>query len=401
MGWLAADGYPSKVRDDETIWAGRRAVVAVVFAFALASCGSSLVESVTENRQRAEMHGQQSSPRSPSISALTVSNDLPPGTLHGDASRPVIAEPASTEPVIVTPDHEVNSSPVAAAASWSTGIVVATPVPTFSVPSVAWPIDRVVFLGDSLTSDARSVAGGRSNDIVPLIEQHVHEIAVLSGVKVINRSVPGLATLYAIDPDANPERSTLAGQLPHALRGGRDASTLLVIPVSGSDLGASEGRRPDVVIDEVIAELERVYDGLVADGVQVVFVPAFGVNDAMYDDIRNGLAADRPKHHLNERVEQLNRGLLRSSLPVLVAGFDGLGSHDPGGAKSEYFAAYDHRPDPWPDDGIHPNREGERLFASVVGPALVELLTDALLIDANDRFSTTYPTVEADQSKAV
>lgn len=242
---------------------------------------------------------------------------------------------------------------------------------------VTWPVERVVFVGDSLTSDARTVAGGRVNDIVPLVGDYVNSAAALSDVSVINRSIPGLATLYAINPGANPGRDTLAAQIPYALHGGQGASILLVIPVSSSDLSVSEGRQTDDVIEEVVTELERVHRELVADSVQVVFVPAFGVNDMMYDDIRNGLGAVRPQHHLNARVEQLNQRLLQSSLPMLVADFAGLGSHGPGGAEAKYFLGYDSRSDPWPDDGIHPNKEGERLFASVVGHALMELLIDA------------------------
>lgn len=341
-------------------------------AAGLVACGSPVLLSSDADRQPSAVHIPRETTASPSITALPVAADLSSTTLPSVdvVERTSVAAPVPADTAIV--------ASISAAASWAPAIVVAIPTPAFTAPSATWPVDRVVFVGDSLTFDARVVGGGRPNDIVSLVQEFVHQVAALSDVKIINRSIPGLATLYAINPEANPGRDTLAEQIPHALRGGQRESILLVIPVSSSDLNVSEDRITRDVIDEVVDELERVHHELVAASVQVVFVPAFGVNDAMYDDVRNGLAADRPEHHLNARVEQLNQRLLQSPLPMLVADFDGLGSHDPGGAKSEFFVGYDDRFDPWPDDGIHPNREGERLFASVVGPALVELLTNAV-----------------------
>lgn len=363
-------GYPLDVRCRTTIRTPARVNAlsrVAALAVGLAACGAPVLDSSTERVEPTDTVRLPSAAPTSLVVVPSLGAEIP----SASASAPEPASEPGTRNSAVAPDTFASSL---------TGVVLPI-APLFSRPSLSGPVDRVVFVGDSLMFDGRSVAGGRPNDVVPHISDHIESVADLAGTRIVNRSIPGLATLYAIDPDVSHGRDTLAEQLPHALRGqGRD-SVLLVIPVSSSDLIVTEDRRRDDVIDEVITELERLRDELVADSQQVVFVPARGVNDAMYDDIRNGLKSNRREHHLNARIERLNQRLLRSSLPMLVADLAGLGSHGPEGAESRYFVGYDDRPDPWPDDGIHPNQEGERLYASVVGSALVELLTAAVEVE--------------------
>ena len=64
-------------------------------------------------------------------------------------------------------------------------------------------------------------------------------------------------------------------------------------------------------------------------------------------------------------ITRLNRAVVASGLPVLFERFAGDDIDGRTGTDATWFTDFDPT-DRWPDDGQHPNREGERLIADNV-----------------------------------
>lgn len=320
----------------------------------------------------------------------------PPTTVVEAPDRAPDTEPSPTdavrEPADRTPDPTDGVEAVAGPAVGS--VSTAPPVEDASGATLGdrdvatssvldRPIERIVVVGDSVVFDARDRPGGRPNDIVPLIEARLAGEPDLAHVDVENLALPGLATKYAINDKIDPTRDTLGEYLPMVFDAEADGSTLLIVAVSSIDLNVMEAQPVDDLVVDLVGELSRLHDLAAVHDMPVAFVPVFGVHDSMYDDVRNGLSADRPEHHLGARVERLNEELRASGLPMLVTGFAGLDSDGVNGADAKFFVDYDAVLGNWPDDGVHPNHLGEALYADVVGTALIELLRSAPATDGS------------------
>ena len=100
-----------------------------------------------------------------------------------------------------------------------------------------------------------------------------------------------------------------------------------------------------------------------------LFVPSFGVNGPLYNTFR-ALFAPLRDYHLEARVAEYNRLLAASGLPLLLSRFAQLDMNGDGNADRQHFTSYS-GPGGWPDDGVHPNQSGERIFANSLADAVV------------------------------
>jgi hypothetical protein len=77
-----------------------------------------------------------------------------------------------------------------------------------------------------------------------------------------------------------------------------------------------------------------------------------------------------PPYPINDRIGAYNALLAGSDLPMLMRRFAGLdGDHD-GDTDHRYFVDHD-VPSGAPDDGVHPNDLGERVYALNLARALI------------------------------
>lgn len=144
---------------------------------------------------------------------------------------------------------------------------------------------------------------------------------------------------------------------------------MVIIAVSSIDLNA----HPDVPVAElgssIISELDRVSRRLADRGVRTVFVPVFGANSELFNQLKNVLQPTFRDYMLNARIEQLNELLVASELPLLFERFRQLDVDGDGSADRAYFVGR-HGPGEF-EDGVHPNALGQRLYAANLIDALV------------------------------
>jgi lysophospholipase L1-like esterase len=221
---------------------------------------------------------------------------------------------------------------------------------------------HIVVVGDSILY-SHLAAGARPNQIVPLA------LAALDsryrGTSVINLSFPGLSTLHAIAPQA----TTLRPYLTKMLDAGGPSPDVVVVAVSSIDINLFPDTAVTSLAPALVKELRAIENMLAARGIDTVFVPAFGINGDMYNDLRSRFAPFRD-YRFDERVNEFNELLRTSGLPMLFHRFALLDQDDDGNADRRYFVGNDSL-GKWPDDGIHPNVLGERVFGDNLANGLI------------------------------
>jgi lysophospholipase L1-like esterase len=239
------------------------------------------------------------------------------------------------------------------------------------------PVRNIMLIGDSVVFD-HGLAGGRSNSIVPLVSDVVHRR--FPEVTIDNRAARGLSTLHAINPASptlRPYLSTLLDDTP-------DPPDLILIAVSAIDLNLF----PDVPVatlsPPLIAELDSVRDLVEAHGVQVAFLPAFGASETMYERYRSLSGTAVPPYPINHRIDSFNDLLAGSDLPLLFRRFAGFDSDHDGDTDERFFVGHDVPESGSPDDGVHPNGLGERIYADNLARALITPLERRMTRFARD-----------------
>lgn len=224
---------------------------------------------------------------------------------------------------------------------------------------------RIVVVGDSILC-SQLPPGTRTNQIVPLT------LAALDsrspGTTVSNRSLPGLSTLHLFDQRA----TTVRQHLTRILDTGDPSPDVVVVAVSSIDINLF----PDIPVTSLapalVNELRAIETMLAARGIDTVFVPAFGINSDLYNDLRSRSAPFRD-YRFDERVNTFNELLRTSGLPMLFHRFARLDQNSDGNADRRYFIGFDSLGE-WPDDGIHPNALGERVFGDNLANGLIAAL---------------------------
>lgn len=221
---------------------------------------------------------------------------------------------------------------------------------------------RIVVVGDSILF-TRLGPGSRPNEIVPLVADALG--SRFPEMSVRNLAVPGLSTLYSI----HPQGTTLRPYLVNLLQAPGPAPHVVVIAVSSIDINLLADVAVADIASAVVRELREIEHFLRTRGIVAVFAPAFGINGALYNDLRS-LSAPFVDYRFGERVATFNEFLSNSGLPLLFQRFERLDEDDDSNADRRYFLANDSGGQ-WPDDGIHPNALGERVFGDNLANGLV------------------------------
>ena len=221
---------------------------------------------------------------------------------------------------------------------------------------------RIAVVGDSIVF-SRLGTDARVTAIVPLAQTPLE--GRVPGISVNNLSVPGLSTLHTIDPRA----TTLRPYLTRVLDAPGPRPDVVVVAVSSIDINLFPDVRVALLAPALLDELRAVERMLAMRGVDAVFLPAFRINDGLYNELRARSSPFRD-YGFGRRVDEFNSILRASGLPLLFDRFAGLDRNDDGNADRGFFVGYDQRGE-WPDDGIHPNALGERVFADNLADGLV------------------------------
>jgi lysophospholipase L1-like esterase len=238
-------------------------------------------------------------------------------------------------------------------------------------PSLTGRIDDIAILGDSLFFEELPPVV-RVNTVIPLIRSTLHNALGDRNIRVRNLSRPGLAIKYPVR--SGPfEFISLSEWIPMIFDDPSDYPDLVVIPATGIDLNLKHSVPVDSIVPELVDEMGRIVAELRALGMQVVIVPAFGVNDAMYDALISAATGSDLHHNTNSRINALNAALGGSGLPMLFTRYRGLDLDADGDVDEANFV--DFGSGVYPDDGIHSNTTGERVIAVHVARALVEALS--------------------------
>lgn len=229
-------------------------------------------------------------------------------------------------------------------------------------PGLAGDTGRIVVVGDSILF-TRLQPGQRQNMIVPMAGRAVgHHVP---GVRIRNLSFPGLSTLHRIDPLGD----TLRPYLTKMLAAPGSPPDAVVIAISSIDINLFPERSVRSLAPELIRELQAVERLLGSHGITTVFLPPFGINGDMYNELRRLIGPFRD-YRFDERVNRYTELLVESDLPMLFERFTGLDRNGDGNADRRLFV----NNDPlgiWPDDGIHPNALGEWVYGNNLANGLV------------------------------
>ncbi len=139
---------------------------------------------------------------------------------------------------------------------------------------------RIVVVGDSILF-SRLTPGTRTNQIVPLTLAALNSRS--PGTTVSNHSLPALSTLHLFDQRA----TTVRRHLTKILGTGDPSPDVVVVAVSSIDINLF----PDIPVTSLapalMNELRAIETMLAARGIDTVFVPAFGINSDLYNDLRS------------------------------------------------------------------------------------------------------------------
>jgi lysophospholipase L1-like esterase len=240
----------------------------------------------------------------------------------------------------------------------------------FAPPVLTGPINRIALLGDSLFFEELPPVV-RVNSIVPFIRTELRTQLANPAIEVRNLARPGLAIKYPLRT-GRFQFISLSEWIPQVFNDPATYPDLVVIAATGIDLNIKKTTPVDDIVPELVEEMRRVVEQLRRLGMQVVVVPAFGVNDTMYDFLKSVSKGFEVRCETNARVNALNTALSLSDVPMLYAGYRDTDLDFDGDVDEANFVGFS--PGRFPDDGIHTNATGERLIASQIAGALVDAI---------------------------
>lgn len=234
-------------------------------------------------------------------------------------------------------------------------------------------ITSVGFLGDSLVADLTAI-GGRDNQVVPQIAEQLIGDDELAVERVENLALPGQSVVTDLGL-LSPDTATIRPYVEQTLVARPGLIDLAVVAISSSDINLNASlAQPDttpVLAAAMLRELSGVETLFRDAGVEVVFLPIFGINDTVFSNLRCALATSCPTGP-DAQIESINTLLWESELPMLFESFDQLDQDGDGRTDRTWFDDVDPR---FPDDGVHPNAEGQTLYSTAVASALRQLLS--------------------------
>jgi hypothetical protein len=221
------------------------------------------------------------------------------------------------------------------------------------------PLRSAAVFGDSMLA-----SGTGASELVSYLEVGLAELGI---DRVVNHAIPGQAYVQGSQLgergwhrlDAFLEDRLPDPDFPDA--------ELALVNLSRIDLNPLPlGADVDARVFQIVEVLEDAVAMLEAAGLVVAIIPAFGTNDEMFDGLQCGRGPEHCwPHELDGKITRLNRAVVASGLPVLFERFAGDDVDGREGTDATWFTDFDPT-GRWPDDGQHPNRDGERLIADNV-----------------------------------
>jgi len=304
------------------------------------------------------------------VAAVVPESDPGQGSTIGSTSTAVVVIAPSTSVA-----DAVSSTTTAGLPSQSTSAVEREEPPdTNDLLETTMPVERLGFFGDSIVADLTNV-GGRNNQIVPAIEEHLVSDATLGVTSVANLALPGQSLLFDIGI-LETGSALLSDYVDQFLARHPNSIDLAVISVSTIDVNlnaAAEGEQLDAVAlgDAIVAELEAVVASFAEQNVSVVMLPMLGINEALFNELRCAIKTACPEQAPDEVITVINDRMWNSDLPLLFDAFSGFDADGVAGTDRSWFEGVD---PVRPDDGIHPNLDGQAVFVDHTVTALRELL---------------------------
>ena len=240
------------------------------------------------------------------------------------------------------------------------------------VPALTGPINKIAVLGDSIYFEELAPVI-RVNTVVPTVRTHLRTRLGLPGLAVENRSRPGLAIKYPVRTGPWQFKS-FAEALPSIFPDPSTYPDLVVLATSSTDLNIKRDVAVGELVPELVDEMRNLVKKLEFLGMEVVVVPAYAINNDMYDLYRDAASGSGTQIDTNARVTALNTALVESDLPMIFERFRGLDRDGDGEPDAANYVAYG---PPYPDDGVHPNATGEAFLAHNIIDALLPILSAA------------------------
>lgn len=236
-----------------------------------------------------------------------------------------------------------------------------------------YPVESIAIVGDSVYYNPIDHGGLRLNSIVGDVQQIVRSTEGLDQITVRNLSYPGLALKYDIVPLEQARYSTFRSYIEATFNEWGDNPDAVVLPVTTIDINVNPDLPIEVMAPELIAEMDYLRNYLGGLGIQLAIVPAFGVNDKMFNDMQASFPGHTYREFgVNDKIDYLNTVLRESDLPLLFESFVDKDLDGDGDVDETSFTEYD--VGGFPDDGTHPNSTGQTVIAGNIGPALSNAL---------------------------
>ncbi len=317
----------------------------------------------------------------PAASGRSAEPAASPSSTVADLVRPTTVVPTTVVSTTVV-SATVVSATVVSTTVVSTTVVSATvvsttvgaapgdedaqpPAPARPQPVLESPAQRIVVLGDSLLANTAGLPNGRYNSVVDSVHDRLRANPLLADVEVVNRTRAGQAILVDSWVPSNPGENTLVNFV-HTSFDGADPATLpdlAIIATSAIDVSSVPIETLDDVIPGVIAALTDLVAFLDDLGVDAVLLPAFPVNDELFDR-----GFDHPQR-ATERIRLFNEALRATDLPLLFEAFAGADADGIPGTDPALFAGFAD-----PPDGVHLGPLGEAFYVDALVPPLERLL---------------------------
>jgi len=280
----------------------------------------------------------------------------------GSAEPTVTSATPTTTPGTTTPGTTPGTTTPSTTTPGTTTSTTIAPTTTIPAPRTLVGLDRpagnVAVFGDSTFAD-------QTGDF-QLFDLVRDGLLALGAVDVRNYAVPGqgiIDGLEVAEPGWHLLGSYLEARAGDPYLADLDLAIIAVGRVDVNRLGA------DMEIGELAVrmgdELAAVVERFESADAQVVIVPAFGVNDEMFDALQCAAAGRCEPQRSEAKFRALNAALIDIGLPVLFDRYSGTDLDDVPGTDAAWFTEFDPG-GRWPDDGQHPNPSGEQLIADQV-----------------------------------
>ncbi len=235
-------------------------------------------------------------------------------------------------------------------------------------PPLVGPIDHVAIVGDSMYFESLG-PGGRNTILISLIRNRLRFFTGNPSLRFDNLSRPGLATKYPLE---GANGVALYSWVTSIFPPSADNPDVVVLPATSIDLNVVQNVEATALAPVIADEMQRVVDYLTAIGIQPVVVPAFGINDAMFDRLKSFNRPIPVQCNANARTNILNDVLARRDLPMLFTSFQGTDLDNDGDVDEANFVNF--HPGHFPDDGVHTNAVGDALIGAQIADRLAEAI---------------------------